>query len=229
MNSHKIRHHKGLHNWLVQQIHDEQLQPIIARYARGILVDLGCGNSPYRTMTAPHVTTHIGLDHPGSFHGAKGVDILAPAYATGLGDHSVDTVLCTMVLEHLEAPQAAFHEIYRILKPGGHLILSAPLFWHLHEEPRDFFRYTKYGLTHLAATAGFDCAEMKPLAGFLVTFGQEFVYFLNRWKRGLLKRPITAAQAAMQTVVYQLYRYDHSYTFTWAYLSVFRKPRPARA
>jgi SAM-dependent methyltransferase len=212
-----------LHNWLVQQIHDERLTNAIKRYAGGVLVDLGCGASPYRTLTTGHVTAHIGIDHPGTPHGGRGIDLYAPAYATALGSATVDTVLCTMVLEHLEDPQAALIEIARILKPGGTLILSAPLYWHLHEAPRDFFRYTEYGLRHLAATAHLDPVEIIPLAGFVVTFAQELSYFLNRWKRGRRERPIALAQWGIQQVAYQLHRYDHSTAFTWAYLAIFRK------
>lgn len=124
-------------NWLVHRIHDAALTAAINKYANGVLLDIGCGEKPYRTLTEGHVAAHLGLDHPGSLHSKQQVDIFGTAYETGVADDSVDTVLCTVVMEHLERPQDALDEMYRILKPGGHVILSAPLFWHLHEEPRD--------------------------------------------------------------------------------------------
>lgn len=186
----RTRHSFRTHNWLIHQIHDAALMEVLNRYAKGVLLDIGCGEKPYRNLTDELVSSHFGLDHPGSFHNITEIDIFANAYATGFASNSIDTVLCTFVLEHLEDPQNAIKEIYRILRPGGYLILSVPLYWHLHEEPRDFYRYTKYGLMHLFTTTGFEIVEIKPLAGFIVTFGKELVYFLNRLRRGPVKYPV---------------------------------------
>ncbi|GMU26279.1 MAG: hypothetical protein AMXMBFR16_11840 [Candidatus Uhrbacteria bacterium] len=212
------------HNWLVHRIHDSVLTVAIDKYANGVLLDIGCGEKPYRTLTEGRITAHFGLDHPSSFHSRHQVDIFGTAYETGLGDISVDTVLCTVVMEHLERPQDALIEMHRILKPGGHIILTAPLFWHLHEEPRDFYRYTKYGLAHLFTTTGFEIIEIKPLSGFVVTFSQELVYFLNYLRRGPLRYPVSVMQTMIQALAYGLNRWDRSTGFTWAYLAVGRKP-----
>jgi len=195
----------------------------LQQYAEGLLLDIGCGEKPYRDLTNGLVTHHLGLDHPGSFHNKAKVNVFATAYEISLADNSVDTILCTFVLEHLENPRNAINEMYRVLKPGGYVILSAPLFWHLHEQPRDFYRYTKYGLDHLFTTAGLEIVEIKPLSGFVVTFGQELVYFLNRLRRGPAKYPVAALQWAIQVLAYLLNRWDRSYEFTWAYLAVGRK------
>ena len=211
------------HNWLVHRIHHTTLTDAISRYASGILLDIGCGEKPYQALTHGLVSAHLGLDHPGSLHDKQQVDIFGTAYETGLADNSVDTVLCTVVMEHLERPQDALYEMHRILKPGGHVILSAPLFWHLHEEPRDFYRYTKYGLAHLFTTAGLEIIEIKPLAGFVVTFGQELVYFLNTFRRGPLRLPVRVVQSAIQLLAYGLNRWDRSSDFTWAYLAIAQK------
>ena len=106
----------------------------IRQYGSGILLDIGCGEKPYSTMTEGLVSAHLGLDHPASFHSNSKVDIFATAYETALADKSVDTVLCTVVMEHLERPQDSVREMYRILKPGGHVILSVPLFWQWHKQ-----------------------------------------------------------------------------------------------
>lgn len=212
------------HNWLVHRIHDAALTNAVNQYAHGILLDIGCGEKPYHILTEGLVTAHIGLDQLGSVHSKQHVDIFATAYATGLADNSVDTVLCTMVMEHLEYPQDALCEMHRVLKSGGYVILSAPLFWHLHEEPRDFYRYTKYGLAHLLTTAGFEIIGIKPLSGFGVTFSQELAYFLNYFCLGLLCYPVAIMQFVAQDLAYRLNRWDRSYGFTWAYLAIGRKP-----
>lgn len=211
------------YNWLVSRLHEQALETMVLRYAKGRLVDIGCGEKPYRTLTTGRVTSHLGLDHPGSPHDHTHIDIFGTAYETGLREGACDTVLCTVVLEHLERPQDALHEMCRILKPGGHLILSAPLFWHLHEEPRDFYRYTRHGLTHLLTTAGFEVVDLQPLSGFIVTFAQESVYFLNRLRRGPSRYPIALVQWLLQALAYAFHPWDRSYQFTWAYLVVGRK------
>jgi SAM-dependent methyltransferase len=212
------------HNWLVHRIHDEQLDRLLKQYAKGILADIGCGEKPYSELTRELVISHIGVDHNETFHDHSKIDVFATAYDTTLNDASVDTILCTAVLEHLERPGDAIREMYRILKPGGYVILSAPLFWHLHEEPRDFYRYTKYGLDFLFTNAGFEIKEVIPLSGFIVTFCQELCYFLEHLKQRPFSRLISFIQFNIQWLAYILRKWDKTNDFTWMYLVVGRKP-----
>lgn len=58
---------------------------------------------------------------------------------------SYDVILCTEVIEHVPDPISAIKEISRILKPGGILLLTAPLMSGLHQEPYHYYGgYTKY-------------------------------------------------------------------------------------
>ena len=70
------------------------------------------------------------------------------------GDRSFETVFSSQVLEHVPEPWRMVEDMARVLKPGGHLILTAPHIWGLHEVPHDYFRFTSYGLQHLARRAG---------------------------------------------------------------------------
>jgi len=190
------------------------------------MVDIGCGEKPYAPLFAPYVKRHIGVDHADSYHCDEEVDVCANAYDTTLPDDFADTVLSTAVLEHLERPRDAMREIQRILRPGGHLILTAPLFWHLHEEPRDFFRYTSHGLKYLLEEAGLQPVEIKPLSGFIVTFCQAWCYFLRSsfLNRRLFRLPTRFLVFCIQAFGYLTRRWDKSNTFTWMYLVIARKP-----
>lgn len=220
--SHLLRH-----NWLVKKIAYDAIAEVAPKFAHGILVDIGCGEKPYESSYHPHVHDYIGLDQEGTFHDKSGVDIFATAYDTTISSESVDTILCSWVLEHLELPMNAVKEMNRILKPNGHVILTAPLFGHLHEEPRDFFRYTNHGLEYLFERNGFEVIELRPLSGFCVTFGQEAVYYLWRFRRGGKLNPlwwiIPIVGMFIQGICYSLNKIDHSKEFTFSYLLVAQK------
>jgi SAM-dependent methyltransferase len=59
---------------------------------------------------------------------------------------SLDVVVLGEVLEHVEAPPAAIASVHRVLTPGGTLILTTPFIFPIHDRPRDYFRFTRYGL-----------------------------------------------------------------------------------
>ncbi len=66
-----------------------------------------------------------------------------------IADSSIDAFFMMEVLEHVKTPEAAVNEIYRCLKPGGKLVLSTPFVFPIHDEPHDYYRYTRYGLEYL--------------------------------------------------------------------------------
>ena len=215
-------------DWLVQKIAREALQKALAEFARGRMIDIGCGGKPYVTLAERYVTEHVGLDQPGtSCYGTK-ADLESTAYDIPSPDCSFDTVLCTAVLEHLEEPEEALVEARRVLTPGGCAIYTAPLFWHCHEQPRDFYRYTEFGLRHLFNKAGFDQVQITPLAGFWVTFGEELVYSLWRFRKGGRINPlwwiVPPLGFIIQLVCLLINSIDPSPGFTWMYLVTAMKP-----
>lgn len=80
-------------------------------------------------------------------------------------DHSYDAILNTSVLEHVKNPQFLVNEMHRILKKGGHLFLTAPQGWGLHDEPEHYFHFTSYGLKLLFDQAGFEVVFVKERGG----------------------------------------------------------------
>jgi SAM-dependent methyltransferase len=60
--------------------------------------------------------------------GAVGVDLLGgtDAHSLPFPDKSFDVVTCLEFLEHTHTPSLVLEEIHRVLKPGGHAIVSTP-------------------------------------------------------------------------------------------------------
>ncbi|RPI31273.1 MAG: class I SAM-dependent methyltransferase, partial [Chloroflexota bacterium] len=84
-----------------------------------------------------------------------------------------DLILCTQVLEHVPDPRTVLKEFYRVLKEGGALWVSAPLFYTEHQVPYDFYRYTQYGFKHLLEEAGFQIERVERLEGYYGTLAYE--------------------------------------------------------
>lgn len=142
-------------DWLVVAPLQAAIKQMIARYARGVVVDLGCGSSPFYEMLVGRCERYIGIDRgPGPY-----TDILASIDALPLETSSVETALCTQVFEHVPALEESFAEVSRILRPGGALIFSVPQYSADHEIPSDFRRFTIYGLRALADRHGFEIVE----------------------------------------------------------------------
>ncbi len=216
---------RQLKNLLIYYSHDRLLKKTASKYIHGSLIDIGCGTKPYQELLKSFVDQHIGLDYENSLHSGDKVDLFGTAYAIPVPDASFDSALCTSVLEHLEEPEQGLRECYRVLKPEGIAIYSVPFIWHLHEEPRDFYRFSKYGLDYLFKKVGFEVVDIKALSGFWVTFGQLLVYNLYRFNIGPLRwfRIIDAIGLILQGVAYVLDHFDRSEQWTWAYMIVARK------
>ena len=218
-------------NRLINGIVDREIRRVAELYIGGRLIDIGCGEKPYASLIGPHVTDHVGVDHAETLHDTSWVDVVGSAYAIPVEDETFDTALCTSVLEHLEEPEQALRECYRVLRPGAHAVYTIPHIWHLHEEPRDFYRFTKYGISYLLSKVGFEIVELKALGGFWITSGQLFAYYVDRANRGPLRlfRVIDVLNVGVQGVASALDRVDRAERWTWMYLVVARKPVPAAA
>ncbi len=135
-----------------------------AENLKGRLLDAGAGKLPHRHLLRELGVEYVSLDfrqtHPE-------LDIVADVQKMPMGDNSFDSVICIEVLEHVPNPELALTEILRVLKPGGKLVFSVPHFLYLHNEPYDFYRYTKYGLQELAQRTGFTIVAIKPSGGLM--------------------------------------------------------------
>ena len=121
--------------------------PLMQRFVRGRLIDLGCGSMPYLQFIADRVSAYDSLE---LFPSDSAVTYLGDIQNMHMiNDGTYDSAICLEVLEHVPDPVRAMREIYRILNSNGVLILSLPHLSRLHSEPHDYYRFTHYGLRHL--------------------------------------------------------------------------------
>jgi SAM-dependent methyltransferase len=132
----------------------------IAGFARGRVLDIGCAGGHVREWLEK--CEYVGLDYPVTAQSMYGTrpDIFADGAALPFADESMDTVLLLEVLEHVGDDRAVLHEIARVLKPGGILLLSVPFLYPLHDAPYDHRRFTAPGLKAAITRAGMESESL---------------------------------------------------------------------
>lgn len=143
------------------------------KYATGTVLDIACGNKPYEKLFE-HCIKYIGCDIVQS--SSNKVDLLCEADKIPLDDSTFNTILCTQAIEHIGDYKGMLSESFRLLKTGGHLILSGPMYWHLHEEPHDYYRFTKHGFKYILEDVGFEIIDICPNGGKWALFGQIVIH-----------------------------------------------------
>lgn len=102
------------------------------------------------------------------------IDIVSDITAIPVPDSSFDVVLCTEVFEHLPDPLAALHELTRLLKPGGRIILTAPFCSLTHFAPYHYATgLSRYWYEKHLDALRCQIVEARPNGGWLDFVAQE--------------------------------------------------------
>ncbi len=159
------------------------------------VLDVGAGSAPYREFFSHcrYFTQDFAQLDPGQLlHGAySDVDYISDAASIPVEAGSFDAVICTEVLEHVAEPIKVVKEISRVLRPGGKLILTAPLGSGIHQEPFHFYGgFTPYWYERFLAQAGFEDIHVEPNAGSFRAFSQESLRFVLASRPTALPMPL---------------------------------------
>lgn len=170
----------------------------IRKYARGDLADIGCGTVPLFGFYQDKVDTVTCIDWVNSLHNISHIDIEADLNKPfPLDSELFDTVICSDVVEHIWDSRLIWSELFRVLRPGGSLILGTPfIYWH-HEEPFDYFRWTRYGLIRACDESGFRIVEMDACGG-LADVVVDLLSKLACYRSGAVAGGLAAAYTAIR-------------------------------
>lgn len=163
--------------WMHRRLHKLNILPIdrnfgekrgtpvgryyVERFLRrnGYLINGRClefGDNRYRSLFARARSYEV-ISLSAGPHVDYACDIHQPV---GIPEAAFDSVICTQVLEHLAFPENALKNIFRFLKPGGILLLTAPFINNIHYGPTDFRRFTPDGVRLIVEAAGFIIEEL---------------------------------------------------------------------
>jgi len=134
--------------------------------ANGTLLDIGGENNRLIEMFKIKVKNYISLDIKPNENNAD-LNVIGDGLNLPFKTKSIDTVLCTQVLEHINEPQEFVNETKRVLKKGGYCFLSTNMTWIYHGVPDDYYRFTISGLKHLFKD--FSKVEVYPAGGYINT------------------------------------------------------------
>jgi SAM-dependent methyltransferase len=158
------------------------------------VLDYGCGVVAYRRFF-PQDASYVAADLPGN---PKATLLLAADGTVPAPDESFDAVLSTQVLEHVEDPSLYLSECFRVLRPGGRLLLSTHGTFVYHPDPVDYWRWTCAGLKKAVGDAGFELVAFEGIIGGLPT-GLQLVQDSLYWKVPRVVQPLLAT--VMQALV----------------------------
>ncbi|RPJ61353.1 MAG: methyltransferase domain-containing protein [Acidobacteria bacterium] len=198
------------------------------------VLDAGAGEARF----AAHFTEHFYVSADACVGDARWdysrIQLVADLAALPLQEGAVDAVLNIQVLEHVKNPALVVTELHRVLKPGGRLYLTAPQGWSEHQQPHDFYRFTRFALNDLLVQAGFKEVKIEPFGGYFHYLGHRLTHVpkvlfpaLPRALRVLLF-PLELATLALFCVAfpigcYYLDSFDGSREFTLGYRCLARK------
>ena len=122
------------------------------------VLDIGSGSG--WTSVIPHEQlfhVDLSLRNLAALRSDSSAQALADASYLPFKDESLDLVIASEILEHLNTPETASREIWRVLKPGGRAIVSTPY--------KERLRYTLC----------IHCNQVTPLNAHLHSFNKEML------------------------------------------------------
>ena len=146
------------------------------------VLDVGAGTCKYRPLfTHCEYRAQDFAAYQGSDHVYGELDYISDINDIPVEDAAFDAIVCTEVLEHVPRPDLALLEFARILKPGGQLLLTAPMRSGIHMAPYHFYGgFSRYWYEHFLPLSGFRVDQIEENGGFFRFYGAQSQLFLRK-------------------------------------------------
>ena len=168
-----------------QSTRDKWLKEILKKIPpNSRILDAGAGEQQYKSLCS-HLN-YVSQDfaqYDGKGDGVgkhtgrwdyKNLDIISDITSIPEPNNSFDALMCTEVFEHIPEPIIAIQEFSRLLKPNGHLILTAPFCSLSHFTPYHYYTgFSKYFYKTFLSKYGFNIIEIQPNGNFFEYLAQE--------------------------------------------------------
>ncbi|MBI3074750.1 MAG: class I SAM-dependent methyltransferase [Parcubacteria group bacterium] len=174
-----------------------------------LVLDIGAGPGQFRELYKN--CRYVGMD----FYPFSGVQVISDITKRfPFQENIFDYVVLSNVLEHLNEPKNTLRECFRVLKPGGRVIILVPFIIKVHQAPYDFLRYTHFMLKYLLERSYFSAIEISEIGntfdlqrsflteGFNIHIKNIRLRITNRYMRSLLLLSLLAAHKTILGILW---------------------------
>ena len=186
------------------------------------VLDAGAGEGNYKHFFA--VQRYCGLDlaiGDAAWNYSR-LDVVGDLEHLPFRDGTFEASVNIVTLEHVREPARVLCELARTLAPGGRLLLIAPHEWEEHQQPHDYYRYTRFGLEYLLKQAGFSEISICPVGGFFRLLSRRLLAGLQFFPGPLMF--LAAIFLVPPALIFPLFDgLDKTKNFTLGYICISRK------
>jgi len=143
------------------------------------LLDAGAGEGNYKHYFSAQRYCGLDLGIGDQKWNYSALDVVGDLGAMPFRDRTFEACLNVVTLEHVKDPAGVIREIGRTLAPGGRFLLVVPFEWEEHQQPHDYFRFTRYSLAYMLDQAEFEDVSIKPVGGFFRMVSRRMLYALQ--------------------------------------------------
>ncbi len=214
---HFLRPDVGLKN---QENRESWLQQTLRQIPAGSkILDAGAGTQQYKIFcmhlnyVAQDFAEYDGKGDEkglqmGTFDYGK-LDIISDITAIPRPDASFDAIMCIEVLEHLPEPSKAIAEFSRLLKPGGHLVITAPFCSLTHFAPYHYCTgFNRYWYEKQLIDNELSISELIPNGNYFEYLGQELYRVRTAAKKYAADKPNALESIALLLIRRMLLRFS---------------------
>lgn len=207
---------------------EAQIEDAVIEFAASLpggarILDAGAGEGQYRQFFPKQRYCGLDLSVGDVSWDYSSIDVRGDLAALPFPDSTFDAALNVVTLEHVQEPQRVLCELARTLKPGGKLLIVVPLEWEEHQQPHDYFRFTRFGIEYLLEKSGFRGIEIRAGGGYFRLLARRLAYagnFFPVW----LAVPVMLVVAIPVLLLPVLDPLDSRQNFTLGYICSARKP-----